>query len=395
MRSTKANDIKRGNTMNLEQSQVMADLRMPVPVRTRLQTKSAIQIAKKVLALAEDIGEHMVFKRISAAAKAKGKKSKRHTPQSWADRWISSDEFVLMEVSINAAASPNPPKNPKRVKHYIKAATSKEANEPIIIDINKREVGRSAHGFVPDVIVIDGKHRRQAKLTIGEKRIMAWIGKKALKKIKPSKIFSNGIEYDRDVRVTGTRLDTTLAIHSAVAPSVGLAKSVMRQDVGEGGSRPVDNVHGKKMKSGATGDCNACGARSSGSFDSDSSTSTSVPEMSDSPFSENKPKWDPKKPNMQTPGTGLGYSNRFASPNLISPGSGVGPRVLNKGASKSDYSRIVKSGKFVKDIHEDMDAEAPPGRESQVKELKKKFPKGSGAPFAIAWEQHNKAKRRH
>jgi hypothetical protein len=34
--------------------------------------------------------------------------------------------------------------------------------------------------------------------------------------------------------------------------------------------------------------------------------------------------------------------------------------------------------------------EAPPGRERQVKALKKEFPDDEGAPYAIAWAQHNK-----
>jgi len=35
---------------------------------------------------------------------------------------------------------------------------------------------------------------------------------------------------------------------------------------------------------------------------------------------------------------------------------------------------------------------APPGREKQVLELKKKFPKGSSSPFKIAWASYNKKK---
>ena len=34
--------------------------------------------------------------------------------------------------------------------------------------------------------------------------------------------------------------------------------------------------------------------------------------------------------------------------------------------------------------------EAPPGREKQVKALKKKFPNDPAAPYKIAWAQHNK-----
>jgi len=37
---------------------------------------------------------------------------------------------------------------------------------------------------------------------------------------------------------------------------------------------------------------------------------------------------------------------------------------------------------------------APPGREKQVKKLKKKFPKGSAAPFRIAWASYQKSKNK-
>ena len=36
---------------------------------------------------------------------------------------------------------------------------------------------------------------------------------------------------------------------------------------------------------------------------------------------------------------------------------------------------------------------APPGREKQVLALKKKFAKGSGSPFAIAWSSYKKSKK--
>ena len=44
---------------------------------------------------------------------------------------------------------------------------------------------------------------------------------------------------------------------------------------------------------------------------------------------------------------------------------------------------------IAKEQRKDTDEEAPPGREKQVKALKKKF-KDKGAPYAIAWAQHNK-----
>ena len=57
-------------------------------------------------------------------------------------------------------------------------------------------------------------------------------------------------------------------------------------------------------------------------------------------------------------------------------------------------SKIAKRDiKMRKAMGEEALAEkAPPGREKQVLALKKKFPKGSGSPFAIAWSSYNKSK---
>ena len=58
-----------------------------------------------------------------------------------------------------------------------------------------------------------------------------------------------------------------------------------------------------------------------------------------------------------------------------------------------------KLGLKIKDVgggttHPEIHSEkAPPGREKQVKALKKEFPDDEGAPYAIAWAQHNKKKR--
>jgi len=53
----------------------------------------------------------------------------------------------------------------------------------------------------------------------------------------------------------------------------------------------------------------------------------------------------------------------------------------------------VRQGMGVKDTlpAEGVEEVAPPGREKQVKALKKKFD-DPGAPYAIAWAQHNKKK---
>jgi len=51
-----------------------------------------------------------------------------------------------------------------------------------------------------------------------------------------------------------------------------------------------------------------------------------------------------------------------------------------------DEEKMLKKYKKTKEA-------APPGRERQVKALKKEFPDDEGAPYAIAWAQHNKKKR--
>ena len=43
-------------------------------------------------------------------------------------------------------------------------------------------------------------------------------------------------------------------------------------------------------------------------------------------------------------------------------------------------------------MDEKMSEVAPPGREKQIKKLKKKFGVDSDIPYKIAWAQHNKEK---
>jgi len=60
---------------------------------------------------------------------------------------------------------------------------------------------------------------------------------------------------------------------------------------------------------------------------------------------------------------------------------------------KSDKDRIAELEKRVEALEamlKGKNEEAPPGREKQVKALKKEFPDDEGAPYAIAWAQHNK-----
>ena len=55
---------------------------------------------------------------------------------------------------------------------------------------------------------------------------------------------------------------------------------------------------------------------------------------------------------------------------------------------KGDLDTVERN--FTGDI---VTEKAPPGREKQVKALKKKFKGDKSAPYAIAWAQHNKGKK--
>jgi hypothetical protein len=60
---------------------------------------------------------------------------------------------------------------------------------------------------------------------------------------------------------------------------------------------------------------------------------------------------------------------------------------------EADEDRITALERRIEALEEMLAAtqeEAPPGREKQVKALKKEFPDDEGAPYAIAWAQHNK-----
>lgn len=452
--------------MNLQSAKALSELRMPNKTKVEPKTKTAIQVARRVFKLAAQGGFPYKY----------------HTPETWAKKWLASKEFVLMEIDINAAASPNAPKNPARVQHYLKCSV--ESLDPIVVDLNKRKVGKTRHGYVPEVVVHDGKHRKEAQIMGGRLTIMAWVGKKAVKKIKPSRLLkasaSNNGNGNHSINGNGTVIDRLQFMHAAVVPGQNIP--VKTADTGVGGSRPVGILHHEadKVKAGGPGsgrkpykgqvvtgtngekysithvgrdhvkvsggptgkfkvkhehlgrnfveygaepsnakpervvergrmnagvDCNACGARSSGSLENipDPSDAKIPPDTSDASRAvdqSDRLKFNPKKAQVYTPGTGPGYVNQFGSPNFQAPGAGSGPRVTNKGASGSDMARELHArrmrskGKKVKRIWDAqsgkyIDAVAPPGKEDQVLKLKKKFGEKSATPFKIAWSDYH------
>lgn len=104
-------------------------------------------------------------------------------PEDWRRKWLASKRFTLMRIPIAAAALPCDPKDRNWVLTVAAARRTGENERPIIVDFNKREVGRAPAGYIPPVIVIDGKHRHLAATMRGESHILAWVGDVAAKKL--------------------------------------------------------------------------------------------------------------------------------------------------------------------------------------------------------------------
>src|SRR5580658_5888770 len=112
-----------------------------------------------------------VAKRVFQLAASGGFPYTGQTYKDWAKKWLTSDTYRLMEIDINAAASPHLPKNPERVAFRLLCST--DSMDPIVVDLNKMKTGKSHLGYIPKIVVLDGKHRKQAQLIQGHTRILA------------------------------------------------------------------------------------------------------------------------------------------------------------------------------------------------------------------------------
>lgn len=194
--------------MNLEQSISVEALQMPVkkPVEKRMT--------------AEQMAEH-VFK-ISAAA---GHPFEKITAKQWARRWLSSPEFVLTEVEADRVALIRTPRNTNQVLRNMAAA--KDSQEPIVVDLNKQGLG-SINGYVPKVIAVDGAHRAYGQYLVGRDILAAWVGVKALNKVKVQPLIS-AAAIKKATPASGSKITT-----AAILAAQGLPQPT-RQDAGDGG----------------------------------------------------------------------------------------------------------------------------------------------------------------
>src|SRR5580692_11592389 len=139
--------------MNLSQATTLSNLKLPMPVPVKEKKQSATKVAYSILARCEAGG--YPYKHFPV---------NHHGARLWAKKFLTSKEFVLTKINLNAAASPHNPRDPKRVMFYARQIRANAENakrfDPIVVDVNRRKEGRSHLGYIPEVIVNDGKHRK-------------------------------------------------------------------------------------------------------------------------------------------------------------------------------------------------------------------------------------------
>lgn len=146
--------------MNLLQAVDFAKLRTPGPLKVERKVKTAEDIAEFVFEAAEEKQQPFLYQ----------------MPNDWRNKWLKSKNFVLMSLPITCAALPTQPKDPEWVLTRIHA----KADHPIVVDVNKNKIGKASTGFIPPVVVLDGKHRFKAASLRGDSHILAWVGEEAV-----------------------------------------------------------------------------------------------------------------------------------------------------------------------------------------------------------------------
>ncbi len=285
-----------------------------------------------------------------------------------------------------------------RTKVLTTMQASVDSIAPLVVDINVQEIGKTETGYVPSLIVVDGKHRHRAQVLCGRDRVSAWVGERALETLQARAATRRKFVLAK----VGEKIRPLSKLEIEAAVVAGNP----RMDTGDGGSIPSGPPHTsvRDVRSNAGGIGGPGGAESGlaikrqGIFSGKEKFDTATPDPSDREFggdpSDRGQMLDPSDKKQFSQG-----APRMGDPEIQSPGSGVGPRVKpSTGASNSAMSRRIKAGpikvkKIVTKKKKKMMAVAPPGREQQVLKLKEKFGDKSAMPYKIAWSQENKGKK--
>lgn len=279
---------------------------------------------------------------------------------------VASRDFVLCEVPINKLAV---------VERRDIMAAADRPDAPIVVDVNKNQVGVSPRGFVPPVIVIEGTTRLSNLRKSGAVNVLAWIGEEALRHL------------GNQVSLVGKAVTTPLPVAMDDRPLCSL--STMLANAGGGaGSTGTAGLGSTSLNYGSSGNMDKLGLAAKKSM----KANLGLPPRANA---------EPGFHQGMTPEAGRARPNAVpsAAPSAA-PGAGVGPRmepgmrVLDAEAKRikkivTKYKKAMAAGS-VCPMSDDMMASAPPGMEKTVKGLKKHFGKDSSSPFKVAWWLHNK-----
>ena len=82
-----------------------------------------------------------------------------------------SKTYVLAEIPLASVAV---------VDAVVNIAAARDVSEaPIVVDVNKKNLGKSPGGYVPKVIVVEGSSRHNYARKHGRQTVMAWVGASA------------------------------------------------------------------------------------------------------------------------------------------------------------------------------------------------------------------------
>jgi hypothetical protein len=214
---------------NLTQAMSQATLMVP-PAGKALKTRTKHQVAKRVFQLAA----------------AGGFPYTGQTYRDWAKKWLTSATYRLMEIDINAAASPHLPKNPERVAYRLLCEVN--STDPIVVDLNKQKTGKSHLGYIPEIVVLDGKHRKQGQMLQGRTRILAWVGCRAEKKIKNATVIKDIDFRNMTVPITTKASVIIQASHLRTANTIDTAYNLHCNSITATGSPKKDFSPVSKMR---------------------------------------------------------------------------------------------------------------------------------------------------
>jgi len=283
--------------MNLEQTMQQIGLSTSDGKATN-QTRLQLDVAKRVFRVSEL--QKTPYQNIG--------------PEDWAKRWLVSDTFTLAEIAPYQVAVPFVNRiNQNRVQATLMA--SQDEIEPIVIDLNKQHIGRTESGYVPKVIVVDGKHRHRAQLMQGRDRILAWVGDRAMAELQ---------QRERQVKRFVIAAATTEVVPQW-SKLDGIAQIYAKSMESMGG--PAGSSLGNG--SGPPSKIMSQGARSSGQLEepdpSDEKAKTDPSDAKQATDPSDRLQWKADDPQMYAPGSKFNPPVYKGVGNA--PGSGVGPRI--------------------------------------------------------------------